>query len=40
MLGILAGAAWDLVKFNNFELPKLAFEGLKYLIGSGSSLIR
>lgn len=40
MLGLVFDFAWKLIEFNNFQLPKLAWDGIQYLIGSGSSVIR
>ena len=34
MLGVIAGAAWDILKYNDFEGPRWAFREIIGLLGS------
>ena len=37
MLGVLAGAAWDILKYNDFEAPRWVFHEIINLLGSVGS---
>ena len=37
MLGVLAGAAWDILKYNDFERLRWAFHEIITLLGSVGS---